>query len=170
MLTYEGCFGEKGFEEDFEIEWERKTIEGNVCIRPLGDPLGSGDKWFEEVEEQFVWPGRPALLPDGRLCVPEARGDRGRELLALALALRLGLRLGLWGSGLYEAVSASRMGVMALLLAPPKKATSTWQPSAAELDANASSRWQTRRRGPRTRRHGSACMTASSVSASRSSR
>ena len=78
MLTYEGCFGEKGFEEDCEIEWERKTIAGNVCIRPLGDPLGSGDKWFEEVEEQFVWPGRPALLPDGRLCVPEARyaGDR----------------------------------------------------------------------------------------------
>ena len=77
MLTYEGCFGEKGFEEDCEIEWERKTIEGNVCIRPLGDPLGSGDKWFEEVEEQFVWPGRPALLPDGRLCVPERRHAGG---------------------------------------------------------------------------------------------
>ena len=77
MLTYEGCFGEKGFEEDCEIEWERKTIEGNVCIRPLGDPLGSGDKCFEEVEEQFVWPGRPALLPDGRLCVPERRHAGG---------------------------------------------------------------------------------------------
>ena len=32
MLIYEGCFGEKGFEEDCEIEWERKTIAGNVCI------------------------------------------------------------------------------------------------------------------------------------------
>ena len=47
MLTYEGCFGEKGFEEHCEIEWERKTIEGNVCIRPLGksqpkQPLGFG--------------------------------------------------------------------------------------------------------------------------------
>ena len=33
MLTYEGVFGEKGFEECCEIEWERKTIEGNMCIR-----------------------------------------------------------------------------------------------------------------------------------------
>ena len=39
---------------------------------------GGYDKWQEEVEEQFVWPGRPALLPDGRLCVPEGRHDGGR--------------------------------------------------------------------------------------------
>lgn len=40
MLTYEGVFGEKGFEECCEIEWERKTIEGNVCIRPYGGSYG----------------------------------------------------------------------------------------------------------------------------------
>jgi hypothetical protein len=76
MLTYEGVFGEKGFEECCEIEWERKTIEGNVCIRPYGGSYGGylrGGKYFEEVQEQFVWPGRPALLPDGHLCVPEGR-------------------------------------------------------------------------------------------------
>ena len=33
LLTYEGVFGEKGMVEDCEIEWERKTIEGNMCIR-----------------------------------------------------------------------------------------------------------------------------------------
>ena len=88
MFTYEGVFGEKGFEECCEIEWERKTIEGNVCIRPLGGGydgyLQGGDKWLEEVEEQFVWPGRPALLPDGRLCVPEGRHDGRLQIVVPA--------------------------------------------------------------------------------------
>ena len=82
MLTYEGVFGEKGMDANCDLEWERKTIEGNVCIRPAPSrfaafgPPGSldGGKWQEEVEEQFVWPGRPALLPDGRLCVPTLEG------------------------------------------------------------------------------------------------
>ena len=80
MLTYECVFGEKGMDADCELEWERKTIEGNVCIRLAPSPFaafgppGSLDKWQEEVEEQFVWPGRPALLPDGRLCVPTLEG------------------------------------------------------------------------------------------------
>ena len=80
MLTYECVFGEKGMDADCELEWERKTIEGNVCIRLAPSPFaafgppGSLDKWQEEVEEQFVWPGRPALLPDGRLCVPTLKG------------------------------------------------------------------------------------------------